>query len=811
MRDRSMKDLTKIILVFVTFFAIGTAQVCFAQYSGGTGTESDPYLISTADDMVALSYNPNDWNKHFKMIADIDLSGMILNIIGDTGDYGEPPFAGVFDGNGHVISNYTLTYGPPTWRVFDVGLFGYVGSSGVIKNLVMEQVNIGYYFEPATAGGLAGVNDGTIENCYTTGTVGGPAGNSFFGGLVGQNHGTIKNSFAVGTIGGGDDVGGFAGINTGAIENCYFVGSIEAANDRVGGLVGINIGTIKDSYSATSFHCNTYSGGLVAINNGTIENCFATGSVDAAYESVGGLVAANTGTIINSYATGGAAWGDYTGGLVGSNSGIIETSYATGSVISEYYGGGLAGTNSGTIKNSYAMGSVYGQYYLIGGGLVGDNSGTIEDTYSVGSVAGNPPSPLGGLMGVNSNLTNFSFWDVDTSGQQTSAGGTGLHTPDMWKKLTFLNAGWDFTNTWTIRDGKDYPRLVWERKLDLIVSSLKVLSTACESVSISAATKNNGLGLTPASITSFYLSTNSALDSGDALVGSMSIPPLGPGDSYSGTTTLEIPPGTPFGKYYIIAKADDSKAITETNESNNTRCATVTLAPDLIVSVLAAPATAGGGTIINVTDSTKNNGPCPAPVSSTYYYFSTNTTLDAGDMLLGSRLIPELSVGESSTGGVSLTLPADLTAGKYYIIAKADGANAVFETSETNNTRSKSIMIGPDLTVSSLSAPSSAHVGAAINITETTKNGGGGTSPASTTSFYLSANTTLDSGDRLLGSRPVLALGPGESNTGTISVTIPLDVTPGAYYIIAKADDSNAITETNESNNTRSRNITIVP
>ncbi|MBN2594017.1 MAG: hypothetical protein JXA81_10955, partial [Sedimentisphaerales bacterium] len=73
----------------------------YAQYGGGSGTAEDPYLIYTAEQMNTIGAEPNDWDKHFKLMADIDLSiytGTDFNVIG----YGLfPAFSGVFDGNGH--------------------------------------------------------------------------------------------------------------------------------------------------------------------------------------------------------------------------------------------------------------------------------------------------------------------------------------------------------------------------------------------------------------------------------------------------------------------------------------------------------------------------------------------------------------------------------------------------------------------------------------------------------------------------------------------------------------------------------------
>jgi len=84
-----------------------------AKYGGGTGEPNDPYLIYTAEQLDDIGAEPNDWDKHFKLMADIDLSayeGTDFNIIGYWVQWYFPdnmPFTGVFDGNGHRISNFT--------------------------------------------------------------------------------------------------------------------------------------------------------------------------------------------------------------------------------------------------------------------------------------------------------------------------------------------------------------------------------------------------------------------------------------------------------------------------------------------------------------------------------------------------------------------------------------------------------------------------------------------------------------------------------------------------------------------------------
>ena len=120
------------------------------RYSGGSGTAEDPYLIYTAAQMNEIGANPADWNKHFKLMADIDLSsytGTQFNIIGTDVN----PFTGAFDGNNHTISNFTYTSSATDY----VGLFRSIGQGSEIKNLGLLNVDVsGQNY----VGGLVGYN-----------------------------------------------------------------------------------------------------------------------------------------------------------------------------------------------------------------------------------------------------------------------------------------------------------------------------------------------------------------------------------------------------------------------------------------------------------------------------------------------------------------------------------------------------------------------------------------------------------------------------------------------------------------------------
>lgn len=230
------------------------------------------------------------------------------------------------------------------------------------------------------------------------------------------------------------------------------------------GLFAANAGIIRNValIDVNVYGSSFYTGGLVGYNGGFIGNSSTIGAVNGA-STAGGLVGYNDdGVITQSYSTayvsstgGGAA----TGGLVGLNSGTISESYATGDIKSAgYAGGGLVGDNDddGIISNTYASGYIDVDGHA--GGLVGNNDGGISNSYSVAAVREAETLSAGGLVG---NYGEFgpatsSYWNTQSSGLSTSAGGAGKTTAEMQQQSTFV--GWDFDNVWRISPG-DYPRL----------------------------------------------------------------------------------------------------------------------------------------------------------------------------------------------------------------------------------------------------------------------------------------------------------------------------------------------------------------
>jgi hypothetical protein len=554
--------LTLLAITIITSACGEFVESAQAKYSGGTGEPNDPYQIATPEDLNDIGNHPEDFNKCFIQTADINLAqftGTRFKIIGPNTT---TSFNGVFDGNGRKVWSFTWDSNGRS----GIGLFGYVGQGGQIKNLGLEDVDVNTG-SSGHVGGLCGENYGTISACYATGNV------SHGSGLCGENHGTISDCNATCSVSGGSLIGGLCGWShpPATIRGCFATGAVTGSGS-VGGLCGVSNGTISDCYATGNVSGVSFVGGLCGASYGTISDCYATGNVSGSGGLfVGGLCGESShGTISGCYATGAVTGGSYLGGLCGRNYdfAMITDCYATGTVTGGSYLGGLCGRNydfamitdcyatgaitggdnsqylgglcgyndSGTISDSYATGAVtggddsnflgglcgsnhwnstggtitacYATGYVTGGddsnflgGLCGaNNSSTISASYATGTVTSGGNSQylgglcggnfgfyawtnrcyatgkvighyyIGGLCGSNEGAITASFWDIETSDCNKSAGGIGMTTAQMKTLSTFTDAGWDFVwetangpnDIWAICEGVSYPKLAWQ-------------------------------------------------------------------------------------------------------------------------------------------------------------------------------------------------------------------------------------------------------------------------------------------------------------------------------------------------------------
>lgn len=223
----------------------------------GDGTADYPYQISTAEQLASIGSNATLLDQHFILTADINMDAYTFDnspIAPDTDQSsnsytGENRFAGTLDGQGHQISNLTITRPGISYNIGLIGLTTSLGPSPwQVKNLGLEEVNISVGDSSEYLGGLVSRGyGGSISDSYVTGSI--TSGNNAvkMGGLMGFASGThISNCYAMCTVTNGTgslSTGGAIGYlasSTGQLDKCYSTGKVESEStvSTIGALVG---------------------------------------------------------------------------------------------------------------------------------------------------------------------------------------------------------------------------------------------------------------------------------------------------------------------------------------------------------------------------------------------------------------------------------------------------------------------------------------------------------------------------------------------------------------------------------------------
>ena len=255
-----------------------------AGFDSGIGTDTDPFVIKTAEQLAFLAESVNNGisysGKYLRLDSDIilndhtdweswgdyDQSGRLISPVNNWTPIGKNDdnhsFKGYFDGNGHTVMGLFSNqngYG---------GLFGYV-TSGAIRDLNIDKscVIVRGLSQNSFAGGIAGCLDGdlSVSRCAYTGNI---TGSGFTGGLAGyvRRSAVIRNCSSTGSVSGGTYTGGIAGYTDGdcSIEYCYHAGMITGSESNTGGIVG----RTSDGASVNIKH-NYYLSGCVSNGNGS--------------------------------------------------------------------------------------------------------------------------------------------------------------------------------------------------------------------------------------------------------------------------------------------------------------------------------------------------------------------------------------------------------------------------------------------------------------------------------------------------------------------------------------------------------------
>lgn len=389
----------------------------------GSGTEADPYLIKTADDLYDVRNSPSSY---FKLANDIDLKEWTVDNYPEAGWVpicsSSNPFKGCLDGNGFTISGLFIK------RTTDYnGLFGYADGA-TVKNL---NVNCDITGPSYTAAIMAYGSSITMTDCTVKGNIN---GGQYTGALVGYGSKLTLTDCAVeGNISGGDVTGGLVGkiertanssvVVTTKINACYVKGDISSIGSYVGGLIG------NDDSSFLYYYVHqSYS------NTSNINDCYYDGNIKVTGYDVGGIC--------------------------GSASGVYSRCYAKGTVSGEGDVGGIVGSLGGTHGSDsyyYTSACVYSCVSL----CTEIKSGSRYVSRICGYLAEDTD-----LSPFNTNTENRAISDCqiyigdklqtieDSPEQGYTIAGTALK-----RAKTYTAIDWDFTNTWDIDEGNGYPYL----------------------------------------------------------------------------------------------------------------------------------------------------------------------------------------------------------------------------------------------------------------------------------------------------------------------------------------------------------------
>lgn len=229
----------------------------------GSGTQWDPYLLRTPEDLEQLRAMPNAW---FRLEDDMDFRGRTFAPIKE--------FSGVLEGNNHAI--YGLSYDfAPGESIQAAALIWNLTSEGRIENLSLSCSMDAGKLENADGAGLVLSNGGTIMGCAVTAYA--------------------VNCHAIGGITRNN-------ASSGIIKDC----SVYLNADRcgfVGGIAEYQTGTLLRCTAQLEVKAPTGMGGISYANGGTLQDCTAGGTVDT--RNTNGILASLIGEDLgNSYVSG---------------------------------------------------------------------------------------------------------------------------------------------------------------------------------------------------------------------------------------------------------------------------------------------------------------------------------------------------------------------------------------------------------------------------------------------------------------------------------------------------------------------------
>lgn len=262
--------LTISIIMPMSGYAEEEVSLPAESFAAGSGTVDDPYIISSCEELQLVEeYGCGDKGIGVYFKVEDALSEKLGRIGARIGSE-DNPFEGVFDGNNCEMGAHFVEEGKVKG-----GFFAVIGKNGIVKNINASYVGI---FGSNTVGGIAGINNGIIENCRVIGSVNAEESNA--GGIAGENTGIIRQcsvQMAIkrdeSTIRGGTGIGGICGFNNGGtISQCKVRAKVSGSERAVGGIAGDNTrGIIEDCFmdAVLLYNKGSEAGGIAGrLNDG---------------------------------------------------------------------------------------------------------------------------------------------------------------------------------------------------------------------------------------------------------------------------------------------------------------------------------------------------------------------------------------------------------------------------------------------------------------------------------------------------------------------------------------------------------------
>jgi len=431
-----MKKISFLSMTLIIAFNLGLRAIPL-YYSGGTGSEGDPYQIASISDLITLSQTSSHWDKYFIQTADIDAASTI-ELNGGAGfspiglDYSNA-FTGNYNGQDHSISNLYINRPAQS----PVGLFGSTWGGGTIENLSVTNCNItGNDF----VGALCGKPNGTISNCHSSGSVTGIGGTyGSAGGLLGY-------------------------INSSAVINCSSSGTV-SGQFHVGGLIGSSNSSpgVENCYSSCDVTGNSFTGGLIGNNYAsTVSNCYSTGNVtrlsSSTASNVGGFCGYNDGDAISHcYSIGSVYYTDRTDpvdkGFLGSNSGGSYTSnFFDSEASNQTYDYAFHTNNTATPKSTAEM-QTYTTFTGAGWDFIDETANGTDDTWGI-NPSENGGYPFLSWQGYTNAIPPVVTTQAASAISASTATGNGTITDLGTSNPTQHGVCWNTSGTPTISDSK---------------------------------------------------------------------------------------------------------------------------------------------------------------------------------------------------------------------------------------------------------------------------------------------------------------------------------------------------------------------